>query len=582
LYSGLNAILFDQFRRDATQRKWIRQGFWDNLAMIFAYVSDEHYSALHDVSAEVTGLCHDYRLALRSSASGALDAELPHGPYRITLAKEGYGSKWIECNLPAKSPLQLRLMSQAPCGFMSPKWIKAGSHSEIMVHSHEQFRLSLWRYGLTKEPAGVISWFDEHAAHTTEQLLPDEDFTQCGVNWNRIGYPSIHPQQLLRAPQRSGLYYLWGRTLSGRQFSFPWIVAPATPSSEIAVLANTNTWNAYNSFGGRSNYINPAGLPPTPAVCARLDLERYTSHVSVWMALDREYLTLSFERPEFGNDIFDNTPWDGHGPEQPIEGRMQYGQAPGEWRLLAWLEREGFAYDYYADAQLHDGTLNLDAYRVLLVGVHPEYWTATMFDRVEAWVHNGGRLIYLGGNGLNCEVEFSSDGARMRCLSHENFEDNRATGNESRMHRTHKPESTLAGVAFSYAGAMTAAPYRVLCAGHWAFAGTGLREGDLFGQQSLHERVPGGASGHETDKLMPNSPLNILLLARGTNLNSGGADMVTFRLGKGEVFSTGSITWVSSLFPSDEVSRITRNVLCRFMSAAGETGSAHKSDQTNQ
>ena len=48
---------------------------------------------------------------------------------------------------------------------------------------------------------------------------------------------------------------------------------------------------------------------------------------------------------------------------------------------------------------------------------------------------------------------------------------------------------------------MTAAPYRVVDAGHWVFAGTGLTNGDVFGQQSLHERIPGGASGHETDKI---------------------------------------------------------------------------------
>jgi len=141
------------------------------------------------------------------------------------------------------------------------------------------------------------------------------------------------------------------------------------------------------------------------------------------------------------------------------------------------------------------------------------------------------------------------------------------------MHRTHKPESSLAGVAFSNPGAMTAAPYRVLSASHWSFDGTGLRDGHLFGEQSLHERVPGGASGHETDKLMPNSPSGVLHLAQGTNPDSGGADMVTFRLGEGEVFSTGSITWVSSLFPSHEISRITRNVLCRFLSASGEADS---------
>src|SRR4051812_4203718 len=154
-----------------SEREWSRQGSWDYLAMIFAYVSDEDYSALHGVLAEVIDLVHGYRFELSSSASGALSAELRPGRYRINLAKDGYGRKWIECDLPATPPLQLRLMSQSPCGFMWPKWVKAGSHAEIMVHSHEQFRLSLWRYGLTKEPAGVVSWFDEHAAHTTEQLL---------------------------------------------------------------------------------------------------------------------------------------------------------------------------------------------------------------------------------------------------------------------------------------------------------------------------------------------------------------------------------------------------------------------------
>ena len=56
---------------------------------------------------------------------------------------------------------------------------------------------------------------------------------------------------------------------------------------------------------------------------------------------------------------------------------------------------------------------------------------------------------------------------------------------------------------------MTAAPYRVADASHWAFAGTGLAEGDVFGEASLHERCPGGASGHETDKRTPRSPANV-------------------------------------------------------------------------
>ena len=43
----------------------------------------------------------------------------------------------------------------------------------------------------------------------------------------------------------------------------------------IAVVASTNTWNAYNNFGGRSNYVNADHLPDRPLVNARQDLDRY-------------------------------------------------------------------------------------------------------------------------------------------------------------------------------------------------------------------------------------------------------------------------------------------------------------------
>ena len=98
------------------------------------------------------------------------------------------------------------------------------------------------------------------------------------------------------------------------------------------------------------------------------------------------------------------------------------------------------------------------------------------------------------------------------------------------------------------------------------FEGTGLREGDLFGTLSQHERCPGGASGHETDKMSQSSPENVHLLARGTNPDEGGAEMVIFDTESGgRVFSTGSINYISSLLVDDHVSRITDNVLRRFL-----------------
>src|SRR5438876_12312536 len=114
---------------------------------------------------------------------------------------------------------------------------------------------------------------------------------------------------------------------------------------------------------------------------------------------------------------------------------------------------------------------------------------------------------------------------------------------------------------------MTGAPYRVVDARHWAYEGTGLRQGDLFGQASLHMRCPGGASGHETDKISPSSPANVQLLAKGQNVNNGGADMLFYDTPSGgAVFGANSICWSSSILVDDGVSKITANVLRRFLS----------------
>ena len=529
-----------------------------------AYVSDENYVALVGAQAEFESLETGEVFMVQSAPTGALYADVRSGRYRVTLAKEGYGSKWVECQIGSGDPLQFRLLSDSVLGYMWPKWVRAGERSEIRIHSTEQCQLTLWRYGLKKEYTRMVSWFDEHGPRAVAQILPDGDFTQTGVNWNKRGYPTPHPQQFLEAPAQSGLYYLWARTPSGRTFSFPWVVAPARPKARLAVLASTNTWNAYNNFGGRSNYINPAGLPPRPTVNARLDLDRFTQAQSVWRFQDPEFKPLSFDRPEPHNHIFDNSPWDANQITDPIQGRVQCGQAPAEWRLLGWLEREGFDYDYYAEAELHDGTLNLDDYQVLAVSVHPEYWTRDMYFKLKQWVfERGGRLMYLGGNGLNCEVTLNDD-ATMRCLSHDDASDP-SSAHESRMHRTAESEANLLGVVFTYAGVMTSAPYRVLDESHWALAGTGLRNGDLFGEKTLHERVPGGASGHETDKVSTNSPKTVQRFAKGTNPDDGGADLVCHQVERGAVFSVGSITWVSALFTDPHVSRITRNVLERFL-----------------
>ncbi|MDQ2682641.1 MAG: carboxypeptidase-like regulatory domain-containing protein, partial [Chloroflexota bacterium] len=422
--------------------------------MLVGHVSDERYVAVADalVEFEQDG---QFVTCVRTTASGAIHAAIEPGRYALTTVRDGFGSKRSVVDVDPTRPAQIRLLRDGLLGYCWPKWVRTGERSEFRVHAVEPYKLCLWRYGWEKEHIRGLGWFDEHGPRAVMQITPDGDYTQTGVRWNSIGYGSPHLTQFVTGPERTGLYYLHAETDSGRFFAFPWVVAPAQPSAPIAVVMATNTWNAYNNFGGRSNYINSSGLPERPAVNARQDLTRYAraSAFNEWGPRDEEYPPLAFERPEPNNTV---------GPDDivtgGIAGRQQCHLAPAEWRTLGWLEREGFAHDVYSDAQLHDGTLDLDAYRVLVISVHPEYWSREMYLRVKAWVHErGGRLMYLGGNGLNCEVEFVEDGNALHFRNHQPSEGgefryfNQELGREvdSRMDRALESEARLLGVAMT-------------------------------------------------------------------------------------------------------------------------------------
>jgi len=530
--------------------------------MLIGYVSNERYVALPDVLLEFKNVEYPERITqVRSSASAAVYADLVPGDYEVVLYRDGYGSKRVTMTVDSDQPYHFRLLSDSLVGYVWPKCVRAGEKSEFRVHAVEEYELELWRYGADKEFIRRIGTFDEHGPRATMQITPDGDYTQTGIEWNKQGYNSPAHHQYIEAPERCGLYYFHARSKSGDFFTFPWVVGPKQPQSKIAVLASDITWNAYNSYGGRSNYIHPDKFPPTPTVNSRLELERYTDpdHISYKSI---EYAPLSLDRPEPFNHIAEDEQITG-----PIGGRQGCHLAPAEWRLFGWMERDGFDYDLYGETQFHFDTFRLDDYRLLIISTHPEYWSKHMYDTLKSWVfERGGRLMYLGGNGLNCDVEFLDE---HRIVYH-NEDGRRLRGDdcpyESRFHLRHESEANLLGVVFTQPGIMTAAPYQVEDESHWCFEGTGLKNGDTFGEKSQHMRVPGGASGHETDKISPHSPKNVKLLAKGLNPEEGGAHVVHFETPDGGgVFSVGSICWPACLLVDEQVSRVTANVIQRFV-----------------
>ena len=82
-------------------------------------------------------------------------------------------------------------------------------------------------------------------------------------------------------------------------------------------------------------------------------------------------------------------------------GRGSPHQLSADLHLVDWLESKGHKHDVITDEDLHwEGADLLAPYRVVVTGSHPEYWSRQMLDAVEVYLQNGGRLMYLGGNGF--------------------------------------------------------------------------------------------------------------------------------------------------------------------------------------
>ena len=277
---------------------------------------------------------------------------------------------------------------------------------------------------------------------------------------------------------------------------------------------------------------------------------------------------------------------------------------PADTHITAFLEHEGIAYDIISDELVDaEGGDVLNRYRLVISSTHHEYVTAQMFDDIADYTEQGGRFFYIGGNGWFWSVD--GHPVLPGVMESRNFSDigDRYLTSGQRgglMVETGRRTGPIFGNEMGGMIFHGSSPYRKLEAADdprasWIFADTD--EGEVFGDYGI-DRVHGGAAGFEIDRYNAGNgvPRHALHLATSEPLRKtiedvklssmplsiiyhptkgepwAQADLVFFETPNGgAMFSTGSITWISSTLDNDfdnDVATITRNVVRRFIDPA--------------
>jgi hypothetical protein len=301
----------------------------------------------------------------------------------------------------------------------------------------------------------------------------------------------------------SGLYFLRVTAADGRVGYAPFIVKPRRLGTHrVAVVLATHTWAAYNFEDADGD-----GWGDSWYVTAR--------HRSVH--LQRPFL-------DFG------VPFRFH-----------------DWDLdlIAWLNRHGHVADFLSDDDLDavsSGAELAQRYDLVVFPGHEEYVTPHAYDVIERYRNLGGNLAFLAANNFYRCVD-SVGGWLVR----------RAT-----WRTLGRPESSLVGV--QYVGSdqgQRQAGYTVVggAAVAWAFEGTGLADGDVFGRYGI-----------EIDARTSSSPPGTRVLAHIPDLLGAGrsAEMTYYENAAGaKVFAAGALNFGASL-GRPEVDRLLANVWARL------------------
>jgi len=429
------------------------------------------------------------------------------------------------------------------------------------------------------------------------------------------------------ADARSGGYLVIARTRRGkgqtREQQHFFIVRPTLKSrAKLLLIASTCTWAAYNDWGGSNHYEGIAG-PNGDESSPILSTLRPWSRGLVWLPIGAPRIPLD-------GLVTHSIPRYPHLEFAFANGYCRYYAAAGwasyERHFVAWAERNGYSVDMISQQDLHYRPSTISSYAGIVIVGHDEYWTAEMRDAIDAYVDDGGHIARFGANFM-WQIRLEDEGTRQICYKYDARRTDPECKAATRRFLTSAWEDPWVGrpgaATFGlnalrgiYARIGCAAPraskgFTVYRPQHWAFAGTDLYYGDVFGESA-------GIFGYEVDGVEYTfaggepiathedgapATLEILAMAPATSVEEnrgqpggspylgdldgvykatlllnadtpealrkcqyGSGMIASFTRGRGSVFNAGSCEWVMGLARREFCTeQITKNVLDRCL-----------------
>lgn len=440
-------------------------------------------------------------------------------------------------------------------GFADQLSVAPGEELSLHVSTSEAvFDVEILRIGAQEE-----SVWEKRGVSGGAHPVP-ENASSHGTKWPasvsltipdswRSGYYHVK----LRASDGGGKFVQRGRRSAESSCFF--VVRPSNPGKDTTILLQlaTNTYNAYNNWGGFSLY----GYHGRGGVQGH---------------------RVSFDRPPASLFV--------------------------RWELpfVQWAERNGYTIDFAVNSDLEMRPEILENYRLVLSVGHDEYWSAPMRDHLEAFIADGGNVAFFSGNTICWQVRSEDDGRALTCWKQNYHQDPAfASGNHAVLtslwshHLVGRPENELTGVGFLWGGYHLShgqfmdgtGAYTVHRPDHWIFEGTGLKQGDTFGAKNTIVGYECDGAELEWRDGLPypthrdGTPESFIVLStaparwapddcewyeRWENGRTGAATLGIYsKPGGGTVFTAATTGWAHGLRGGDpEVEHITKNILDRL------------------